>query len=628
MGKGNIRIQVHGITQVITEVFYIPELKINLLSIGQLQEKDLAILVQHGVFNIFNSVRGLIMQTNMSANRMFGHLNLKVLRTLAYRKLVMGLPNLKASSKICTGCVVGKQHRNPFSKKSLWRASQPLYLMHSDICAPITPESNSYKRHVHIPDVKKKKLDNKSFICVYLGVSEESKAYRMYDSESKKIVTSRDKKVKKLVKIAHLKKDKLSKMAHLKKDKLSKMAHLKKDKLSKMAHLRKGKLSKVMIVAPNHETSSVQGRIRKEPVWIKDYERGDGLSKEEEIQQLVMFTTSSDLVTFEEAAVKSSIWRDAMDLEVKAIKKGEVDKCKGRLVVKGYSQQASIDYTEVFAHVARWDTIRQILALASSRDWKVYQLGVRSAFLHGEISEEVFIEQHRGYEVKVVEDKVYRLKKTLYGLKQAPRAWYSIIESYFIKEGFDRCLSEHTLFVRKGNKDGNILIVSLCVDDIIFIGNTEMMFKDFKRSIKQEFDMSDLGRIKYFLGVERVFWYLRGTTEMGILYKRGGEEDLIVFSNSNCKGDLETAKALQAVFKLSLGAVTWSSKKQPVVTLSTIEAQFIAAASCACQSIWMQRILRKLGLNQSKCAIFCDNSSAIKLSKNLVMHGRSKHIDI
>lgn len=120
------------------------------------------------------------MQTNMSANRMFvllasvpthtpgqacfqmtsedtaahlwhrrlGHLNMKGLRTLAYRKLVKGLPILKASPKLCTNCVIGKQHRDPFPKKSLWRASQPLQLVHSDICGPITPESNSRKRYI------------------------------------------------------------------------------------------------------------------------------------------------------------------------------------------------------------------------------------------------------------------------------------------------------------------------------------------------------------------------------------------------------------------------------------------------------------------------------------------------
>ena len=90
---------------------------------------------------------------------------------------------------------------------------------------------------------------------------------------------------------------------------------------------------------------------------------------------------------------------------------------------------------------------------------KIFQLDVKSAFLHGELEEEVFIEQPEGFIIKGNDDKVYRLKKALYGLKHAPRAWHSKIEAYFIREGFEKCFSEHTLFTKK--EGGNILIVSL-----------------------------------------------------------------------------------------------------------------------------------------------------------------------
>ncbi|PNX62606.1 copia-type polyprotein, partial [Trifolium pratense] len=117
---------------------------------------------------------------------------------------------------------------------------------------------------------------------------------------------------------------------------------------------------------------------------------------------------------------------------------GKIDKYKARLVAKGYSQQYGIDYNEVYAPVARWDTIRTLLAIAAARSWYVYQLDVKSAFLHGELEEEVYVEQPLGY-LKEGKDKVYRLKKSLYGLKQAPRAWYSKIEAYFCSEGFMKC---------------------------------------------------------------------------------------------------------------------------------------------------------------------------------------------
>ena len=176
LGKGNIRLQIVGVTQVIIDVFYIPELKNNLLSVGQLQERGVAILIQHGVCRVYHPKKGLIMQTTMSTNRMFilsarilskaptcfqtilednthlwhcryGHLSFKGLRTLQYKQMVRGLPQLKAPSKICTDCMVGKQHRDAIPKRSLWRASQRLQLVHADIYGPIKPISNSKKRY-------------------------------------------------------------------------------------------------------------------------------------------------------------------------------------------------------------------------------------------------------------------------------------------------------------------------------------------------------------------------------------------------------------------------------------------------------------------------------------------------
>ena len=114
---------------------------------------------------------------------------------------------------------------------------------------------------------------------------------------------------------------------------------------------------------------------------------------------------------------------------------GAVDKFKARLVAKGYVQQEGIDYTEVFAPVARMDTVRMIMALTAHQGWILYQLDVKSAFLHGELNEEVYVEQPKGYEKKQNPQQVYKLKKALYGLKQAPRAWFSRIEAHFLNEG-------------------------------------------------------------------------------------------------------------------------------------------------------------------------------------------------
>ena len=102
-----------------------------------------------------------------------------------------------------------------------------------------------------------------------------------------------------------------------------------------------------------------------------------------------------------------------------------------------------------------------MISLAAQKEWTVYQLDVKSAFLHGELSEDVFVEQPHGYERKGEEQKVYKLRKALYGLKKAPQAWYSRIETYFVNEGFKKCPYEHTLFI-KVSDGGKILIISLC----------------------------------------------------------------------------------------------------------------------------------------------------------------------
>ena len=139
-------------------------------------------------------------------------------------------------------------------------------------------------------------------------------------------------------------------------------------------------------------------------------------------------------------------------------------------------------------------------AVAACKGWKVHQLDVKSAFLHGELIEDVYVEQPLGYQREDT-SKVYKLKKALYGLRQAPRAWYSKIEFYFAQEHFEKCSHEHTLFVKK-NSEGKMLIVNLYVDDLIYTGNDIKMFESFKHSMQNNFAMTDLGKMRYFLGVE------------------------------------------------------------------------------------------------------------------------------
>lgn len=179
---------------------------------------------------------------------------------------------------------------------------------------------------------------------------------------------------------------------------------------------------------------------------------------------------------------------------------GSVQNHKARLVAKGYAEKIGIDYNETYyALVARFDTIRTVLELVAQYKWLVYQFYVKSTFLNGELNKDVYVDQRQGYE-EGNEHKVYKLKKALYGRKQVPRAWYSRIDTYLLKNGFKRRENEHTLYIKSNGND--ILILCLYVDDLIYTSSSDLLVEEFSKAMMTEFEMTDLGLLKYFLGIE------------------------------------------------------------------------------------------------------------------------------
>ena len=207
---------------------------------------------------------------------------------------------------------------------------------------------------------------------------------------------------------------------------------------------------------------------------------------------------------------------------------GDVEKYKARLVAHGFSKQPGIDYNETFAPVAIHDTIRMVLTVASNNKWYVHQMDVMSTFLNGSLEEVFYVRQPPQYEVDGQEDKVYRLKKALYGLKQAPRVWYNRIDEYLNGEGFNIIPSEPTLYT-KVNQEGKILIIFLYVDDLIFI--EYLSVDEFKKSMKIEFEMIDLGMMKYFLGIK-----VNQSKDVIFIYQTKYANDVLKrFRTVNCK---------------------------------------------------------------------------------------------
>ncbi|KAF0888781.1 hypothetical protein E2562_017781 [Oryza meyeriana var. granulata] len=139
---------------------------------------------------------------------------------------------------------------------------------------------------------------------------------------------------------------------------------------------------------------------------------------------------------------------DTWVYKVKKNAAGEVIKHKARLVAKGYVQQPGVDFDEVFAPVARIESVRLLLALAAQEGWPVHHMDVKSAFLNGELIEEVYVRQPPGFTVAGHEDKVLRLDKALYGLRQAPRAWNAKLDETLVTLGFNHSASEHAVYAR------------------------------------------------------------------------------------------------------------------------------------------------------------------------------------
>lgn len=180
---------------------------------------------------------------------------------------------------------------------------------------------------------------------------------------------------------------------------------------------------------------------------------------------------------------------------------GSIAKLKARLVAKGFLQQHGIDYTDVFAPVARLETVRLIVAIANSNGWNINQMDMKSAFLNGPLEEEVYVSQPPGFVKKGHEMKVYKLNKALYGLSQAPRAWNKHIDSLLIRYGFRKCTVEYGIYVKFLDQLGT-LPVCLYVDDLLITGSSLLEIENFKMKMKNELEMTDLGDLGYFLGLE------------------------------------------------------------------------------------------------------------------------------
>ena len=393
---------------------------------------------------------------------------------------------------------------------------------------------------------------------------------------------------------------------------------------------------------------------------------------------------------------------------------GQIDRFKARLVAQGYSQEAGVDYDEVFAPVARYKSIRSVLAIANQLNLEVHQMDVKSAFLNGELEDEIFMKQPNGFVDKRYPAKVCKLNKSLYGLKQSARCWNLMIDEYlkslnYIQNKADPCIYYRTEVV---DRKEVIMIVAVYVDDTIICSNNINMLNAEKERLSSRFEMDDRGELHFILGMEvnrdrnkriltidqklylknvlkrfgmedckpvstpiepgtkfrkltadeevideslyqaavgslnyaaiatrpdlsvavgklsqfmknpgkehwigikRVFRYIQGTLNYGLKFSYSDSFKLYGYSDADLAGCVDTRKSTSGhVFRIGDSTISWRSKKQPIVALSSTEAEYVALCAAAQETIWLRNLLKDINILQpGATTLYEDNQGAI-----------------
>jgi transposase InsO family protein len=427
---------------------------------------------------------------------------------------------------------------------------------------------------------------------------------------------------------------------------------------------------------------------------------------------------------------------------------GTLERRKARLVAQGFSQQPGIHFQETFAPVARFSSIRIMASLAARYGMKIRQFDVATAFLNGELKEEIYMEPPKGFRdilQRIIEsegdslvgakarsmlreysrgNKVCFLKKSLYGLRQAGRSWYLKLDETLRHSGAVPTAADPCLFQIGSGEDATL--IAIYVDDILIASRNQRKIAEISKVLSSKFEIKDLGDASFCLGVEfgrvdgrvtlhqrgyikdmlarfgmseckpvatpvepgtklikkqrqsneelrfpyrellgsltylstttrpdisfavshlgqfnncygedhwtaakRVLRYLKGTVDLGLVYEPDSDP-LTGFVDADWGSCTEDRRSFTGyIFLLNGGPVSWDSRKQRTVALSTTEAEYMALSEGVKEAIYLQRLLQELGADEMiGSVVFCDNKGSLRLAENPTFHARSKHIDI
>ncbi|KAM2897932.1 hypothetical protein COP2_007520 [Malus domestica] len=609
--------------------------------------------------------------------------------------------------------------------------------------------------------VKENKLDSRARKAIFLGFNSGGKGFRLWSTELKKVVISRNVTFNE----THMKLREDRKVVH--------EVELSKEQTEQ---------SSIADKIDNEEQNCVdQEEEQEEDSMVDDVQdQEECIAKRKGKRKVVLPAKYKDCVScmayalpvietdiptnFTEAASSEEAknWHEAMDDEMLSLKKNKTwdlvelpkgrkaigckwvyakkdginnaspVRFKARLVAKGYAQKEGIDYNEIFSPVVKNSSIRILLALVVQFDLELVQMDVKTAFLHGNLSEEIYISQPEGYEEKGKENLVCKLNKSLYGLKQSPRQWYLRFDKVMKDFGYTRSQYDHCVYHKKA-RGGTYVYLLIYVDDMLIASSDRTEISKLKTQMQNEFEMKDLGEAKKILGMEitrdrkkwlvclvqkqylekllhkfgildetkpvntplaphfklstqlcpncdkertkikdvpysslvgglmyamvctrpdiahavglvsrfmhnpgKMHWeaakwilrYLHGTRNTGICFERN-DRGIGKFStgyvDSDFASDLDKRRStIGYVFTMVNGPICL----QPIVALSTTEAEYMAMAEAIKEAIWTLGLIADLGVEQRKMDVHCDSQSAIYLAKYQVHHARTKHIDV
>ena len=597
----------------------------------------------------------------------------------------------------------------------------------------------------HIHKSERQKLDPKSRKAILLGYGENVKGYRLYDPQEKRVYYSRD------VLFEEMK---------FKESKRS-LESIIEETEEETNDLRGEEVIIPEMINTESDTEDMNDDVNDNEEENNTVRRSTRNRKEPEYygEWVNIASISEEPKTVHEAlsGPKSNEWTKAMQSEMKSLNEnqvwelvelpkgrkaigckwifktkidgdGNIERYKARLVAQGYSQKFGVDYDQTFSPVVSFESIRSIAAIAAKNGLKLHQMDVKTAFLNGELSEEIFLKQPEGFIVKGFENHVCKLKRSIYGLKQSARCWNVELDRKLKDMGFKQCKSDPCIYI-KDAKEG-YCIIAVYVDDLIVGGDNEKNIDYTKKTISAKFEVTDMGLLHYFLGVKvvqksdtgdiwigqpnftrdllkkfqmaeckqvetpsdpsmklckkteseeevdkvkyqsavgsllylstrsrpdiafavgnaarycsqpsqthwsavkRVLRYLKGTTDLGLLYQHANV-NLVGYSDADWAGDTNDRKSTSGyVFMMSGSAISWRSKKQTSVALSTAEAEYIALSSATQEAMWLRQLFSSLMKDYElsiPTTIYEDNQSTICMARNNQSHGRSKHVDI